>query len=561
MPSSPSTPLSPSAHTDTFCRDRLPPRELWPSLRPLPTPARLNCATELLDVGTLRFGADRPCLRTPDGGCWTYGDLLRRSNRIARVLTEHFGLVPGGRVLLRGPNNPWLVATWFAVLRAGGVVVTSVPLLRAGEVAALAEVTRPALAVCDHRWTAEAEAALSTPPAGTPQVPLLRYGDPDAPDDLIALARKAADDFAPVPTAPDDVALLAPTSGTTGRPKATVHFHRDVLAVADTFSRSVLRPRADDLFTGSPPLGFTFGLGGQLVFPLRAGAATLLLEAPTPDRLLDAATRSGATVLFTAPTGYRAMLAQGPEAARALGGFRRCVSAGEPLPGGVWEEAHRAAGIRIIDGIGSTELLHIFLAAADEDIRPGSTGRAVPGYRAEVQDEQGRPVPDGAPGLLAVQGPTGCRYLSDEQHQRAYVRNGWNLTGDTYLRDGDGYFWFQARSDDMIVSAGYNIAGPEVEQALTAHQDVLEAAVVAAPDERRGHVAAAYVVLAPGVPTGPAKAAELQEFAKRRIAPYKYPRIVEFVDELPRTSTGKIQRYQLRKRAEEEAASRATEPQ
>ncbi|WP_063837077.1 AMP-binding protein [Phaeacidiphilus oryzae] len=553
MPSSPPTPLSPSAHTDTFCRDRLPPGELWPVLRPLPVPARLNCATELLDVSALRFGQDRPCLRTPGGGLWTYGDLLRRSNRIARVLTERYGLVPGNRVLLRGPNNPWLVASWFAVLRAGGVVVTSVPLLRAGEVAALAEVTRPDLALCDHRWTEEAEAGLASASPGTP---LVRYGDPDSPEDLIALARKAAEDFAPVPTAPDDVALLAPTSGTTGQPKATAHFHRDVLAVADTFSRSVLRPLAADVFAGTPPLGFTYGLGGQLIFPLRVGASVLLLEQPTPDALLDAAGRYGASVLFTAPTAYRAMLAAGPEAARALGGYRRCVSAGEPLPRSVWEEAHRAAGTAIIDGIGSTELLHIFLASADEEIRPGSTGRVVPGYRARVQDEEGVPVPDGTPGLLAVQGPTGCRYLGQAgsaEQQRAYVRDGWNLTGDTYVRDPDGYFWFQARSDDMIVSAGYNIAGPEVEAALTAHPEVLEAAVVAAPDALRGQVAAAYVVLAAGAAAGPEKAAELQAFAKERIAPYKYPRIVRFVDRLPRTSTGKIQRYLLRRQAAEQA--------
>jgi 2-aminobenzoate-CoA ligase len=531
--------LSPSAHVDTFCRDHLPPADQWPDfhfdLPELAYPERLNCAEELLDATVRRFGADRPCLRTP-AETWTYGDLLRRVDQMAWTLTEDFGLIPGNRVLLRGPNNPWLVAAWLAVLKAGGVAVTTMPLLRPAEIAALAEITVPDLAVCDHRFTEDLTAAL-------PTLPVLVYGDGPMP--------AARDEpFPAVATAADDVALLAPTSGTTGRPKATMHFHRDVLANADTFATYLVKPRADDLFTGTPPIGFTFGLGGLVVFPLRAGASSLLLERATPGELADAIAAHRVTVLFTAPTAYKAMLAAGR--ATALTGLRRCVSAGEHLPRPVWEEFHRATGIRIIDGIGATEMLHVFISAADEDIRPGATGRIVPGYRAAVLDERGEPVPDGTAGRLAVTGPTGCRYL-DGDRQRAYVQDGWNITGDTYIRDADGYYWFQARSDDMIISAGYNIAGPEVEQALLGHADVLETAVVAAPDSGRGSVVQAFVVLRDGVTGDAAKAAELQDFAKRSIAPYKYPRRVAFVASLPKTNSGKIQRYRLRQLAARQA--------
>jgi 2-aminobenzoate-CoA ligase len=539
--------LSPSAHVDTFCRDHLPPADQWPRLHfdlpELVYPERLNCAEELLDETVRRLGADRPCLRTSTE-TWSYGDLRRRVDQLARVLAEDFGMVPGNRVLLRGPNNPWLVASWLAVLKAGGVVVTTMPLLRPGEIAALAEITLPDLAVCDDRYLADLTEA-------APLLPVLRYG---GDGDLAERCAAKPASFTAVPTAADDVALLAPTSGTTGRPKATMHFHRDVLANADTFAAYVLKPRPDDVFTGTPPLGFTFGLGGLVVFPLRVGASTLLLERAPAAELADAIAEHGVTVLFTAPTAYRAMLAAGK--APALRGLRRCVSAGEHLPRTVWEEFHRATGIRIIDGIGGTEMLHVFISAADDDIRPGATGRVVPGYRAAVLDERGEPVPDGVPGRLAVTGPTGCRYLSDDR-QRAYVQDGWNITGDTYVRDADGYYWFQARSDDMIISAGYNIAGPEVEQVLLGHPDVLETAVVAAPDADRGSVVQAFVVLRDGVAGDAAKAAELQEFAKRSIAPYKYPRLVEFVTALPKTNSGKVQRYRLRQVA---AARRPAPP-
>ena len=534
--------LSASAHVDTFCRDRLPPAEQWPEFRydlpELRYPERLNCATRLLDEAVAQWGPDRRCLLTATEE-WSYGELLRRAAQVAEVLTEELDVVPGSRVLLRGPNTPWLVACWFGVLRAGAVAVTTMPLLRAAELTKLHGIARPLVALCDHRFVEEPAAA------ETPGMRVVTYGGTDAAD-LTARCEARAGDFAAVDTAADDVALIAFTSGTTGVPKATMHFHRDVLAIADTFSRHILKPRPEDLFTGTPPLGFTFGLGGLVVFPMGVGAATLLVEKAGPEELADLVKSYGVTVLFTAPTVYRAMLAAG--VADRLSGLRRAVSAGEPLPADVWRRFHEATGVRLIDGIGATEMLHVFVSAAADDIRPGATGRAVPGYQAAVLDESGDPVPDGQPGLLAVKGPTGCRYLADER-QRGYVRNGWNITGDIYIKDADGYFWYQARSDDMIVSAGYNIAGPEVEQALLTHSEVEDCGVVAAPDEERGTVVKAYVVLRDGTSPGDETASRLQDFVKQAIAPYKYPRAIEFVSELPRSATGKLLRSELRRRA------------
>jgi 2-aminobenzoate-CoA ligase len=549
--------LSPSAHVDTFCRDSLPPAEAWPrllfDLPELAYPDRLNCAQALLDETIDRFGADRRCLVSPTE-VWTYGELLTRASAVAQVLVEDFGLVAGNRVLLRGPNNPWLAACWLGVVRAGGVAVATMPLLRAGELATICQLARIDLALCDARFDAELAAA------GVPGLRLVRFGGPGA-DDLVNRCAAKTGRFDPVPTAADDVAFLAFTSGTTGRPKATMQLHREVLATADTFSRHVLAPTPDDLFTGSPPLAFTYGLGGLLIFPLRAGAASLLLEKATPDVLPELIAEHGATVLSTSPTGYRMMLAAGT--ADRLASLRRCVSAGEPLPKSVWEAFHAATGLRVIDGIGSTELLHIFISAAADDIRPGSTGKPVPGYRAAVLDDAGQPVPDGTIGRLAVQGPTGCLYLADDR-QRSYVQGGWNMTGDTYVRDADGYFWYQARSDDMIISAGYNIAGPEVEEALLAHPDVVDCGVVGAPDAERSMIVTAYVVLRDGVPAAAdasARAAALQDFVKQRIAPYKYPRLITFAAALPRTNTGKLQRYRLREQAAgPDAAGQAAAP-
>ncbi|MER6031500.1 AMP-binding protein [Streptomyces sp. NPDC001851] len=521
-----------SAHVDTFARDHLPPPHEWPELRfdlpELHYPDRLNCAAALLD----HADAARPVFHTPDGPSWTYGELRGHVDRIAHVLTGDLGVVPGNRVLLRGPTTPWLAACWLAVLKAGAIAVTVLDRQRPHELATLCDIALARHALCDVRSVADLAKA------DVPGLRITTYGG-DGPDDLLNRPGPGTP-FPAVDTAADDVALIAFTSGTTGRPKGCMHFHRDVLAIADTFSRHVLRPRADDVFTGSPPLGFTFGLGGLVVFPMRAGASSLLLEDAGPRRLLPAIAEHRVSVLFTAPTAYRAML-------ELLDGYdltslRRCVSAGENLPAATWRAWHERTGLRLINGIGATELLHIFVSAADEHIRPGTTGVAVPGWQARVQDAQGTPVPDGEPGLLAVRGPVGCRYLADPR-QREYVRGGWNITGDTYVREPDGYFRYVARADDMIISAGYNIAGPEVEDALLRHRDVVEAAVVGRPDEARGQVVVAYTVLREGAVRDPEA---LRAFLKSELAPYKCPRRFVFLDALPRTATGKLQRFRLR---------------
>ncbi|MGA5872424.1 AMP-binding protein [Streptomyces cinereoruber] len=536
--------LTPSAHLDTFARDRLPPPERWPrilldGLPELAYPERLNCGAELLDRTVERFGPERPAFHDGDGAVWSYGELRDRVDRIARVLTADLGVVPGNRVMLRGPTTPWLAACWLAVMKAGGVAVTVLAQQRAPELAVMADAARCTHALCDARSLDELLAA---------RIPGLRitpFGG-DGPDDLLALAAHRPGPYEAVPTAADDVALIAFTSGTTGRPKGCVHFHRDVLAVADTFSAHVLRPLPDDVFAGSPPLAFTFGLGGLLVFPLRAGASAVLLEQAGPKQLLAAIERHRISVLFTAPTAYRVMLdelAQGT--APDTGSLRRCVSAGENLPEATWRSWYARTGLRLINGIGATELLHIFLSAADGDIRPGTTGRPVPGWRARVVDREGREVPDGREGLLAVRGPVGCRYL-DDPRQAEYVRDGWNVTGDRYVREPDGWFRYVSRADDMIISAGYNIAGPQVEEVLLDHPDVVETAVVGRPDELRGQVVVAYAVVRAGVPRDASTAAALRAFVRARLAPYKSPREIVFLDALPRTATGKLQRFRLR---------------
>jgi 2-aminobenzoate-CoA ligase len=537
--------MLPTAHVDTFTRDRLPPEGQWPDfsfdLPELDYPDRLNCAQRLLDDAIDRLGPDHRCLVT-GADEWSYGELNDRANQVANVLTGRLGLQPGNRILLRAPNNPWLVAIWLGILKAGGVVVLTMPLLRAGELVTTIELTRPRFAISDYRFLDELESARSS---SQPDLPVLPFGG-DHPTDLVARARAEDAGFESLATAADDVALLALTSGTTGRPKVTMHFHRDVLAIADTFSRHVLRPKPSDLFTTTAPFAFTFGLGAGLVFPLHAGAATLLVERATPEELADAVSEHGVTVVFTAPTAYKAMVGAGR--GDQLRGVRRAVSAGEHLPATTWQAFFDATGVRIIDGIGSTEMLHIFIASADDDIRPGSTGRPVPGYQATVLDDEGKQAPPGQEGRLAVRGPTGCRYLADDR-QRVYVQDGWNVTGDTYVRDEDGYFWYRARSDDMIVSSGYNIAGPEVEQALLGHPDVVECAVVGVDDPDRGQVVKAYVVLRPGAASDDAARRALQDHVKATIAPYKYPRLLEFRDTLPKTGTGKLQRFKLRQEA------------
>ncbi|MFF0945622.1 AMP-binding protein [Kocuria sp. CPCC 205300] len=546
--------LSPSAHQDTFARDNLPPAEQWPvlefTLPELQYPDRLNAASALIDGAVEAFGPDRPALHTPDGETWSYGELQRRADQVAQVLTEDLGVVPGNRVMLRAPNNPWLVASWLGVLKAGAVVVTTMPILRAEEVRHLVERTRSTVLLSDARFLADLAPAVGR------DVRLVPVGG-DSADDLVQRCAAKPGEFEAVPTAADDVALLGPTSGTTGVPKITMHFHRDVLANADTFARHVLRPRADDVFAGSPPLAFTFGLGGLVVFPLRFGASSLLTERNTPLELAQLVHDHGVTVLFTAPTAYRAVLKENRE--DLLRGLRVAVSAGEHLPAQTWREVRERTGLELVNGIGATELLHVFISAAGEDIRPEATGRPVPGYRATILDDEGHELGPGRMGRLAVIGPTGCRYLNDER-QLNYVVDGWNVTGDTFLQDEDGYFLYQARTDGMIVSAGYNIGGPEVENAVNLHPDVVESAVVGRPDPQRGSVVCAFVVLRRGVTADDAKRRELQDFVKATIAPYKYPRDVRFVDELPRNPSGKLQHFRLRQRIEQEAEQQLAQP-
>ena len=526
-----------SAHADRFVLDRLPPRGQWPKLRfelpQLNYPARLNCAAELLDR-TARSSPDRMAIRST-GKDWSYGELHATVNRICRVLSEDLGLVPGNRVLLRAVNSPMLIATWLAVAKAGGVVVATMPMLRARELQIIVEKAKIGLALCELALVADLEAVRAN---GTSLQRVVTWGG-----ELESFMHRKPDSFDAVRTAQDDPCLLAFTSGTTGQPKATVHFHRDVLAMADTFSRNLLKPGPDDVFAGTPPLAFTFGLGAELAFPFRAGASTAILSGTRPEHVLEGVERLGVTRLFTAPTAYRAMLAVLKGTVPAT--LHTCVSAGEHLPKGTFEAWEAATGLRIVDGIGATEMTHIFISAAGDDIRPGSTGKAVPGYHACVLDEQMQPVAPGTVGRLAVQGPTGCRYLDDERQQR-YVVDGWNLTGDAYSMDEEGYFWYQARTDDMIVSAGYNIAGPEVESALLEHPAVAECAVIGAADAERGQIVKAVVVLKPGHEPTAQMTAVLQNFVKGTIAPYKYPRAIEYLTELPRTPTGKLQRFKLR---------------
>jgi 2-aminobenzoate-CoA ligase len=535
-----------TAHVDTFARENLPPRDQWPAFlftRPeLQYPDRLNCVTEFLDRWVDQGRGDEPCLISP-AETLTYRELQSRVNRICNALVGKLGFVPGNRVLLRSANNPMMVAIYLAVLKAGGVVVATMPLLRAKEIAYPVTKARIALAFCDHRLAAEMERAQNL----APDLKRVVYWGSGASDGLEALIADESPSFQAADTASVDVCLIGFTSGTTGEPKGTMHFHRDMLAICDAYGRNVLQARPDDRFIGSPPLAFTFGLGGIVLFPLRLGASTVLLERAGPDDLLPAIAQHRASVCFTAPTAYRAML--GKLADHDISSLRKCVSAGEPLPKDTFEAWKAATGLRLMDGIGATEMLHIFIAAREDEIRPGSTGKPVPGYEAKIIDENGRTVPPGTIGRLAVRGPTGCRYLADDR-QRRYVQDGWNISGDTYIMDEDGYFWYQARSDDMIVSSGYNIAGPEVEAALLTHPAVAECGVVGAPDDGRGMIVKAYVVLRSGHVASPDLTKALQEHVKAEIAPYKYPRAIEYADALPRTQTGKLQRFELRRTAE-----------
>jgi len=535
-----------SAHADSFARDHLPPAGQWPefvfSLPELTYPDRLNCVVELLDRWVTGGHGERPCLIS-ESETLTYGELAKRVNRIANVLTRDLGMVPGDRVLLRGANGPMMVAAVLAVIKAGGIAVPTMPLLRAKELSFAVTKARIKLALCDARLVDELAKTTALAP-GLEQI--VQWGDGQTRGLDALMWQRGYETLAPCDTANDDVCLIAFTSGTTGEPKGTMHFHRDMLASCDSYGGHVLRAGANDRFIGSPPIAFTFGLGGLVLFPLRAGAASVLLEKAAPEDLLAAIPRFGATICFTAPTAYRAMLAQ--MSGRDLSSLRKCVSAGETLARATFDAWRAATGICIMDGIGATEMLHIFIGSPEDAIRPGATGRPVPGYEARVIDDDGNEVPPGTIGRLAVRGPTGCRYLADKR-QAVYVQGGWNITGDTYLMDADGYFWYQARSDDMIISAGYNIAGPDVEAALLAHPAVAECGVVGEPDEDRGQIVRAYVVLQPGLSGDEAMTRALQDHVKSTIAPYKYPRAIAYVSALPRTQTGKLQRFELRRQA------------
>ncbi|HYE45369.1 MAG TPA: AMP-binding protein [Caulobacter sp.] len=524
-----------SAHLDRFVLDNLPPEDQRPVLLldGLDYPSRLNAAAELLRRAKAAAGPDGPALKWKTGAL-TWAELDAASDRMARVLVEDLGVVPGSRVLLHGPNVAWVLTAWFAILKAGAVVVATMPLLRPGELATVVEKARVGIGLVD---TALVEAAAEARAAA----PVLSKVMDSAVLQAAADAKPA--DFEAVATAAEDPALIAFTSGTTGRPKGCVHLHRDILSLADTFARHILRLAPGDVAVGTPPIAFTFGLGGLVVFPAAAGAATALCDRPGFEALAETIAAHRASVLFTAPTGYRHLLKLAAD--HDLSSLKTCVSAGEPLPAATSDAWHEATGIRIIDGIGSTEMFHIFISARGEDIRPGATGKAVPGFEARIQDDAGRPLPPGETGRLAVRGPTGCRYLADER-QRSYVQAGWNLTGDIYRLDEDGYFWFVARADDMIISSGYNIGAPEVENALLRHPAVAEAAVIGVPDPERGQICKAFVVVNPGFEAGEALKAELQAHVKSVIAPYKYPRALEFRDALPKTQTGKLQRFRLK---------------
>ena len=536
-----------SAHVDTFARDNLPPRDQWPEfhfqLPELQYPERMNCAAVLLDDMVKAGHGSRIALRAPSGSriveC-TYLQLQAQANRMANLLVRDMGLKPGNRVLLRGPNNPMMAAAWLAVFKAGGICVGTMPLLRAKELTEIVNKAEITLALCDRRLEAELKLALPS----CSSLRSVRYWYDDETDALIG--RQSAT-FKNVDTSAEDVALIAFTSGTTGKPKGTMHFHRDVVAMCDCFPRSCLKPTPEDIFIGSPPLAFTFGLGGLLCFPLRFGASTALVEGFTPDSMLEAIQKFKATILFTAPTMYRALAGVWDKSGETydLSSLRKCGSAGDALPDAPRQLFQQASGIELIDGIGATEMIHIFISHAPEHARRGATGQAIPGYVAVVLDENGERCAPGQIGRLAVKGPTGCRYLADDR-QANYVQNGWNLTGDAYVMDMDGYFIYQARTDDMIISAGYNIAGPEVEGALLSHPAVAECGVVGQPDEERGMVVKAFVVLKPENRSDDEMKKALQDHVKRNIAPYKYPREIEFVAALPRTETGKLQRFKLR---------------
>ena len=536
--------LGPTGHEDSFARDNLPPADMWPEIKlgAHTYPGHINVGVELTDKMVEKGFGDHTAL-IGNGRRRSYKELADWTNRIARALVEDYGVKPGNRVLIRSANNPAMVACWLAATKAGAVVVNTMPMLRAGELAQIVDKAEVTLALCDTRLMDELILCAKDSRTLRTVVGFDGTANHDAELDRAALNKPVR--FDAVQTGRDDVALLGFTSGTTGAPKATMHFHRDILIIADGYAREVLGVTPEDIFVGSPPLAFTFGLGGLAVFPLRFGACAVLLENASPPNMIEIIETYRATVCFTAPTAYRVMLAAMDEGAD-LSSLRAAVSAGETLPEPVYHDWMRKTGKPMLDGIGSTELLHIFISNRFDDHRPACTGKPVTGYEARIIGPDGAELPRGEVGFLAVRGPTGCRYLNDSR-QNDYVRDGWNVTGDSFSMDDNGYLCFAARSDDMIVSSGYNIAGPEVEAALLAHGDVAECAVIGVPDVERGAIVEAHVVLKAGIVGSPNEIKLLQDFVKARIAPYKYPRSVKFTDALPKTQTGKIQRFRLRK--------------
>jgi len=535
--------LSTSGHVDTFCRDNLPPKHQWPELNAsqYAYPQQLNVAVELTGNMVARGFGDHVAL-IGNGRMRTYKELSDWSNRLAHALVDDYGIQPGNRILIRAANNPALVACWLAATKAGAVVVNTMPMLRAGELSQIVDLANIKLALCDTRLMDEMHICAQTSDILEQVVGFDGTANFDAELDQAALNKPVR--FQAVATSADDVALLGFTSGTTGKPKATMHFHRDLLIIADGYAREILQVIPEDVFVGSPPLAFTFGLGGLAIFPLRFGATAILLETASPNEMITIIETYKATICFTSPTAYRVMLNAMEEGAD-LSSLRIAVSAGETLPASVFEDWRAKTGKTMLDGIGATEMLHIFMSNRIGDAHPACTGKPISGYQAKIVDEHMQEVPPGEVGKLAVRGPTGCRYLNDER-QTNYVVDGWNLTGDAFFQDKDGYFHFAARTDDMILSSGYNIAGPEVEACLLGHEAVFECAVIGTPDEGRGQLVNAYVVLNETYQASDELIQKLQDYVKNTIAPYKYPRLVHFIDALPKTETGKIQRFKLK---------------
>ncbi len=527
---------------DNFAQKNLPDLELQPeyictNLIQFQQAELLNCVHRLLDYHIENGNGNAVCIRTFTE-TWSYKDLYEKANQIAHVLVDDLGLISGNRVLLRSANNPMMVACWFAVLKAGGIVVATMPLLRSKEITTIIDCAEIKFAICDSELEEEMKLVQSDFLKKT-----IYYKNATETSGLEKLMENKPKTFTNYHSKADSVALIGFTSGTTGLPKMTAHYHKDILNICEAFPQYSLQPTPNDIFTGSPPIGFTFGLGGLVLFPLYFGASTFLIEKPSPDLLLQAIQNHKITICFTAPTAWRIITTKVKDF--DISSLRKCVSAGENLPLKVWQDWYDATGLQLIDGIGATEMLHIFISSNEQNIKPGATGKAITGYEAKIIDENGNEAPRNTNGKLAVRGITGCKYLNREEKQKEYVQNGWNITGDIFRQDEDDYFWFVARGDDMIISSGYNIAAIEVESVLLTHEDILECAVVGLPDEERGMLVCAHIVLKENIKATDEMKLTIQNWFKQVAAPYKYPRQICFVDELPKTETGKIQRFKL----------------